>query len=652
MRAHQFRVLTALAPGSVAPVVAAPPPAAGADGARGATVPLAVGQGGPSLVQLEGARVLDGFTQDGMAAVEAGALERLLRTAAALAYQPQPLAQVELVEHEGFLLDFETTRGVAILPIIGIVQRQPVGMYTERVLGITSQDRIRARLRMADERSDVHAIALKIASPGGLVSGMFDVAEAIADVATRKPLIAVVDDLAASAAYLYAAAAREIVIARHGRAGSIGVLMMHVDQSGADQQQGLTFTLLPSKHARLKTLGNPHEPLSDEARQAMQETADAAEAEFIAALARYRRPQGLTPAAIRALEGGMLRGKDAVAGKLADRVDTLEATIARLAAMKGKASQTNPRPRSPSASATRGQTMATRIATHNPPLYDDGAFDSAAAVAELRRWATVASATGAESIDFARYARGFAVCDGPADQVASYKYPHHRVRNGELVTSLMGVRAAIAGALAAPEGEARAHALEHLTVARKAVERYARETGRDAAALFGDAELAALLDEQPHSAELPDEAAVAAAAAELPRSAAIVLGEATRPLPPPPATPAAPASLTQAQLAARATGIRQLCAISHRPELIEGLLAATLGEGDQARLITVDEARELLALEQAKADAALGISGLIGLEQQGQGGKAGATAAPISSTEAIRIRRERAQQALAQSGGR
>ena len=103
------------------------------------------------------------------------------------------------------------------------------------------------------------------------------------------------------------------------------------------------------------------------------------------------------------------------------------------------------------------------VPTHTPPKLDDSTWDGAAA-----RKALKARATGVDGkIDFNKYAQGFAIVDGPADEIGSYKFPHHTVRDGKLVTSKAGVTAAWGAAMGARTGVANAAAARHLKPHRK-----------------------------------------------------------------------------------------------------------------------------------------------------------------------------------------
>lgn len=85
------------------------------------------------------------------------------------------------------------------------------------------------------------------------------------------------------------------------------------------------------------------------------------------------------------------------------------------------------------------------VATHNPPKADkDKAWDGSAAVQELRKWASSDGSGDKETIDWAKYRKGFGWYDeNDTENFGSYKLPHHTVENGTMKTVWHGVVAAM-----------------------------------------------------------------------------------------------------------------------------------------------------------------------------------------------------------------
>ena len=85
----------------------------------------------------------------------------------------------------------------------------------------------------------ISAIVLDVDSPGGSVFGVEELATEIRAARGTKPVVAVANSMAASAAYWIASQADELVITPGGMVGSIGVLTAHEDISKAQEMAGI-----------------------------------------------------------------------------------------------------------------------------------------------------------------------------------------------------------------------------------------------------------------------------------------------------------------------------------------------------------------------------------------------------------------------------
>lgn len=219
---------------------------------------------------------------------------------------------------------------VAVVPVYGTISAR-AGMMS-RSSGGTSVEEITGMLRDAHANADVNSIILDIDSPGGTVDGVYELANEIRAMRQsnggEKPIVAMANTMAASAAYLIASAADEIVVAPSGQVGSIGVLLPHIDRSVSEQTQGIKTTLISA--GKYKTEGNPFEPLTDEARAEMQGKVD----EYYAMMKRdIAAGRGITTDAVSTGygQGRMLLARPALKAGMVDRVDTLDNTVRRLA---------------------------------------------------------------------------------------------------------------------------------------------------------------------------------------------------------------------------------------------------------------------------------------------------------------------------------
>ncbi len=210
--------------------------------------------------------------------------------------------------------------GIAVIPIHGSLVKRALGM--DAASGLTSYSEIAAMLDAALADPQVRGILLDIDSPGGEASGSFELARRVRDIAAQKPVWAVANDAAYSAAYALAASAQRLFVTETGGVGSIGVIALHVDQSVKDAKDGYRFTAITA--GAHKNDYSPHEPLSDAARTELQGEVDRLYTLFTDHVAAMR---GLDIGAVRATEAGLFFGSQAVTQGLADGVQTLDATL-------------------------------------------------------------------------------------------------------------------------------------------------------------------------------------------------------------------------------------------------------------------------------------------------------------------------------------
>lgn len=241
-------------------------------------------------------------------------------------YRKEP-AQVEPVE--------ESRDTIAVLNLMGPILPRSSGIDDISGPTVASVERFMKAFDDAASNENVTAIVLNVDSPGGSVDLVPELAAKIR--AARKPgrpIIAVANTLAASAAYWIASAADELVVTPSGEVGSIGVYMLHQDVSRALDDMGVVMTFI-SEGPR-KTEGNQFEPLGEEAKAALQETCAYYYDLFVKDVARNR---GVAASVVRAdpesaeahFGGGRCYpAQTAVRLGMADRVDSLEGVLSSL----------------------------------------------------------------------------------------------------------------------------------------------------------------------------------------------------------------------------------------------------------------------------------------------------------------------------------
>lgn len=212
---------------------------------------------------------------------------------------------------------------VAVVPIHGTLVRRTIGLEAES--GLTSYAAIASQIDAALASPEVAAILLDVDSPGGESGGVFDLADRIRAAAQVKPVWAVANDMAFSAAYALASAATKVFVSRTGGVGSIGVIAMHVDQSEKDAHDGVRYTAVFAGDRKNDL--NPHEPISDEAHAFLKAEVNRVYGLFVETVARHR---GIEPSTVRDTEAGLFFGQAAVAIGLADAIGTFDVALAQL----------------------------------------------------------------------------------------------------------------------------------------------------------------------------------------------------------------------------------------------------------------------------------------------------------------------------------
>jgi signal peptide peptidase SppA len=175
--------------------------------------------------------------------------------------------------------------------------------------------------------ASVKGIVFDVDSPGGSVDGVQELADEIYRSRSRKKTVAVANGLAASAAYWLAAAAGELAVTPSGQVGSIGVFAAHEDLSKALERDGIKVTLVAA--GKYKTDGNPYEALSESGRSDIQSKVNAFYEMFVKSVARGRSFEA-SAIESRFGRGRLVLANDAVARGMAERVATLDETIAKI----------------------------------------------------------------------------------------------------------------------------------------------------------------------------------------------------------------------------------------------------------------------------------------------------------------------------------
>lgn len=220
---------------------------------------------------------------------------------------------------------YDLVGNVAVVPICGTLV-QKLGTLRP-YSGMTGYDGIRQNFMTAMADPDVKAVMLDISSPGGEVSGCFDLVDAIYKARGKKPIWAILNESAYSAAYAIASAADRICVPRTGGVGSIGVIWMHMDWSKALTAAGFKVTFIT--FGDTKADGHPEIPLSGEALARFQSDINTMGDLFVSTVARNRN---ISEKSVRDTQAATYMGAAGVSQGLADKVMAPDAAFRELLA--------------------------------------------------------------------------------------------------------------------------------------------------------------------------------------------------------------------------------------------------------------------------------------------------------------------------------
>jgi signal peptide peptidase SppA len=217
--------------------------------------------------------------------------------------------------------------GIAVLPLYGVVTQRGNMVDDVSGPGSVSTQQFAASLRQALTDESVSQILIDIDSPGGSVYGVAELADEIISARAQKPVIAIANSLAASAAYWIGACASEFYVTPGGEVGSIGVWQAHQDYSKAMVEAGVKTTLISA--GKFKVEGNPYTPLDEDAQAFMQSRVDDYYAAFTKAVAKGR---GVAIAQVRdgMGQGRVLGAEAALASNMVDGIASLDDVVRKM----------------------------------------------------------------------------------------------------------------------------------------------------------------------------------------------------------------------------------------------------------------------------------------------------------------------------------
>lgn len=208
---------------------------------------------------------------------------------------------------------------IAMIPIQGLL----LNRLSFSGWGVTGYDYIRSATAAAMSAGDVHGVIYDINSPGGMVSGNFELADYLKSMRDEKPMMGMVNGQCCSGSYSLGSAIGNLTAMPSSDIGSIGVLAMHMDYSGMMEKMGIKPTFVFAGDHKVD--GNPYEPLTDSVKADWQKSVDADYDKFVTLVADNR---DMEEKAVRNTEARIYSADEALSIGLIDSVATVDEAMA------------------------------------------------------------------------------------------------------------------------------------------------------------------------------------------------------------------------------------------------------------------------------------------------------------------------------------
>lgn len=245
--------------------------------------------------------------------------------AAAGQFQPQAASEAsdETARFRGGGL--QVINGIGTIDLSGamVYDNTLFGRFITTIFGGTRTPELHASLKQAAADYSIRGVVLKINSPGGEVAGTEEAARLVAELARQKPVVALVESHAASAAFWVAAQASKIVVVgKTAAVGSIGTAAVLRDTTERDAKAGVKLYQFVSSQSPRKR----PDVSSDDGRAQIQQYVDALAQVFIDSVAAARGVSS-EHVAQNFGQGDMLLAGQALAAGMIDQIGTEQTAL-------------------------------------------------------------------------------------------------------------------------------------------------------------------------------------------------------------------------------------------------------------------------------------------------------------------------------------
>lgn len=176
----------------------------------------------------------------------------------------------------------ESGPAVAVLDVVGPIVSSSASSFETRAMAASGD--LVPLIRRAAGNPEVAALVLRLNSPGGSVVGSDEIYHALRE--TQKPVVAFLQEVAASGAYYISMAAGRVVANPNSLTGSIGVIGQFPNAEALMEKIGVQVTTI--KSGKSKDIGNPFRVMSDEEQAIFQDIVDETYGRFVDIVARGR----------------------------------------------------------------------------------------------------------------------------------------------------------------------------------------------------------------------------------------------------------------------------------------------------------------------------------------------------------------------------
>lgn len=280
---------------------------------------------------------------------------------------------------------YTVENGVATIDVRGLLVPETSSDY--RSWGVTGYANLADYIQQANDDYTVTSIVLDIDSGGGYVAGLDGITESIYQ--SAKPIETFVSGDMYSAAYWLGASTSKVTASKHSGVGSIGVYVVHTEESGWLERYGEKVSLFRS--GKWKAAFNSFMPLTDDEKTRLQEGVDESANIFFNHVAAQRNVDAKT---VKGWEGDVFT---AVKAKELGLIDAIADSVA--ASSSTKQSNTNPKTEGESMDLQEAQAKITALEAEKAQAVQEAADAKAAALAAQNALAETQAETRQTAID-------------------------------------------------------------------------------------------------------------------------------------------------------------------------------------------------------------------------------------------------------------